>query len=374
MTLVPREGHSDEKETSAARQTTPPERRAVNAEALIIAREFAGFSQTTLAKGSGFSQAKISRFEDGITSPDATEAHSLAIALGVPVRLFYRSDIKRAVFNSFYRKRKSVSQKTIMQFNAKVCLRQTQLDRLFSKVEMESEPIPRFDLAEYPGGVRQVAMALRQFLKIPPGPVRNLVKIAEDAGVTVIMEDFGIPKMDGVSTFTNQNRPVVFLNTQAPPSRRRFSLAHEIAHTALHRYIAPDVDEQADALASEFLMPEDEIKIDLASQPITVARLAELKLKWRVSMAALLFRSKALNIIDQRKYYYLWTQISSRGYRVQEPHEEYMQVEQPTLEKELIRFHMEELGYTTNEIAESLDIDESEVIKRYGGQPQLKVI
>ena len=334
----------------------------------------AGLTQTDLARLSGFSQAKISRFEDGISDPSADELGALASCLSVPPRFFGRSDIKRSVFNSFYRKRKSVSQKTLMQFNSRVCFRQIQIDRLLRKVELETEPIPRFDPRDYKGGIKQVAASLRQLLKLPPGPVKKLIPALEDIGVIIVMDDFGVTKIDGVSTFSNNGAPIIFLNTQAPNSRRRFSLAHELAHTALHQYVAPDADEQADALAAEFLMPEDEIYADLASQPITLASLANLKLRWRTSMAEILYRARALDLIAPRRYTYLWTQMSAAGYKIREPHEELLEDEMPTLEQELVQFHRKELDYTPSEIAELLDISESEVCGRYQIEARLRVL
>jgi Zn-dependent peptidase ImmA (M78 family)/DNA-binding XRE family transcriptional regulator len=352
----------------------PREQQEVNTEALIIARELAGMTQTELSRASGLSQTKISRFEDGISDPDTEDATLVARFTGVPLRFLYRRDVKRSIFNSFYRKRKSISQRAIMQFNSKVCFRQIQIDRLLSKVEMDADPIPRFDLESYPGGIEGIAAQLRQLLKIPPGPIKMLMRRLEDAGVVIVFEDLGMTKIDGVSTFTNHGTPLIVLNSQAPNSRRRFSLAHEVAHTALHKYVAPDADEQADALAAEFLMPADEISPDIAARPITLGRLADLKLKWRVSMGAILYRAKKLNIIDQRRYTYMWTQMSAAGYRIREPHEELLENEKPTLEKELLRYHREDLSYSASDLSDALDISEEELAKRTGEECGLRVV
>jgi Zn-dependent peptidase ImmA (M78 family)/DNA-binding XRE family transcriptional regulator len=334
----------------------------------------AGMTQTELATEAGLSQAKISRFEDGISAPSTDDACVIAKHTGVPLKFLYRRDVKRSIFNSFYRKRKSVSQRALMQFNSRVCFRQIQIDRLLSKVDLESDPIPRFDIDAYRGGIKEIAVRLRQLLKIPAGPIKGLMRPLEDAGVVVVMEDFGITKIDGVSTFTNNGNPIIFLNTQAPNSRRRFSLAHELAHIALHKYVAPDADEQADALAAEFLMPEDDISSDISAAPITLGRLADLKLKWRVSMASVLFRARTLGLIDQRRYTYIWTQMSAAGYKIREPHEDLLESEEPTLEKELIRYHREDLSYSASELSDTLDTSEAELARRSNTSCELRVV
>jgi Zn-dependent peptidase ImmA (M78 family)/DNA-binding transcriptional regulator YiaG len=367
-------GGQNEFDAKAATSGAKEQAQTVNIESLTIARELLGLTQTELARGAGFSQAKISRFEDGISQPSQEEIGLLAEALGQHPRFFYRSDVKRSVFNSFYRKRKSVPQKALMQFNARVCVRQVQIDRLLNKAEVDATPIPRFDPEDYRGGLKQVAASLRQLLKLSPGPVRNFIRALEDIGVVVVLEDFGITKIDGVSTYTNKGQPIIFLNLQAPPSRRRFSAAHEFAHSALHKYLAPDVDEQADALAAELLMPEDEIYPDLTSQLLTVLRLADLKLKWRTSMASILFRAKTLKAIEPRRYSYLWMKMSADGYRIREPHEGLMEDEKPNLEREIIQFHRDELNYSVAEIAESLDVTEREVLGRYNLPAELRIV
>lgn len=362
-----------EKDQAHPRQTKRLE-PTVNPEAIVVAREMMGFTQSELARISGLSQSKISRFEDGMSAPIDEDLLVLASYLRVTPKFFQEDDVRRSVFNSFYRKRKSVSQKTLMQFNARVCFRQVQIDRLLRKSEFDSEPIPRFDPSEYKGGMKQVALVLRQFLKLPPGPIKKLVPALEDAGVIIVMDNFGVTKIDGVSTFSNNGAPIIFLNTYAPNSRRRFSLAHEFAHTVLHKYMAPDVDEQADALAQELLMPEQDISPDLTSSRLTLSRLAELKLKWRVSMAAILYRAKTLRLIQPRQYSYLWAQMSSAGYRIQEPHEEILEDNVPTLEKDLVQFHRKELQYSVEELSDLLDISELEIVKRYDLPDELKVI
>ena len=340
------------------------EQKLVSPEALIIAREKAMMTQSALSRASGISQAKISRFEDGLFQPTSHEVEALGEALGVPTRFFFRTDIKRSVFNSFYRKRKSVSIKALMQFNAKICVRQAQLDRLLSKTEILGETIPRYNPEDFQGGIKEIAELLRQFLRMPPGPITDLISPIEDAGIIIVFENFGLPTLDGVSTMSRGGKPIIFINSQMPPSRRRFTCAHELSHAVLHRGLSPDVEEQANRLAAEFLMPEDEIIFDLKDKPITLGRLADLKLKWKVAMAALLFRSKTLDVIDQRRYYYLWKQISQAGYRIREPHEEYVQDSFPSLEREIMEYHANNLHYTCKEFEETLDESTETILNR----------
>src|SRR6185437_12215941 len=99
--------------------------------------------------------------------------------------------------------------------------------------------------------------------------------------------------------------------------RERLTLCHEIGHLVMHQSVRPEIEDEANAFAAEFLMPEAEIRAQLAD--LTIHRLAALKSLWRVSMQALLYRAQELNVIGRGKAQYLWIQLSRLGYRTREP-------------------------------------------------------
>jgi len=53
--------------------------------------------------------------------------------------------------------------------------------------------------------------------------------------------------------------------------------------------------------------------------PVTLATVAKLKPRWRVSIQALIRRARDLAIISDRQYHYLFQQLSARGWRKREP-------------------------------------------------------
>ena len=59
---------------------------------------------------------------------------------------------------------------------------------------------------------------------------------------------------------TGDDRPYFFVNAAHSGDRQLFSLAHEIGHMVLHAYPEQEQEDQADRFASEFLMPEAEIR------------------------------------------------------------------------------------------------------------------
>ena len=172
-----------------------------------------------------------------------------------------------------------------------------------------------------------MARHVRSLWGVPSGPAGTLVDILERHRIAVLAFDFGNNLLDGF--FMPPAEPgslhcIVLNSSEAfPPDRKRFTLAHELGHLMLHRDEFAEEDgkgqeQEANDFASEFLMPAADIGADFAA-PLTFARLRELKMKWKVSMGALVMRAKALEAITQQEEKRIWYLFSRYGYRKHEP-------------------------------------------------------
>ena len=86
------------------------------------------------------------------------------------------------------------------------------------------------------------------------------------------------------------------------------SVAHELGHLILHRYVTSGTQEletNAYSFASELQMPSNAILGDLTAEKLNLFRLAKLKGTWGVSMQALARRSRELEVINDCQYRYL---------------------------------------------------------------------
>jgi len=136
----------------------------------------------------------------------------------------------------------------------------------------------------------------------------SVVDAIEDAGGVICEFDFETNKRDAISHGLPGMPPMFFVNITAPADRVRFTLRHELGHMVMHQssvaYVeltnAAQGESQADKFASEFLMPAEDIAFELGSNP-SLSRLADLKPRWRVSMAALLKRAGDLARISERR-------------------------------------------------------------------------
>ncbi len=70
--------------------------------------------------------------------------------------------------------------------------------------------------------------------------------------------------------------------------------------------------------------------------PVTLSTLAPLKLRWGVSLQALIRRSRELKIITDRQYTYLNQQLSARGWKKQEPDNLAVPVERPRAFRKMV--------------------------------------
>lgn len=328
-----------------------------NPEMLILARESWGLSQTELADLVAVNQGTISRVEGGLLLPSDELLRTFVAKLEFPEHFFFQTD-KVYGFNStvfFHRKRQSLADKVLRRLHAQMNLCRMRVDVLNRSVQPETSfKFLRMDADEYEGGVAAVARLVRSTWLLPPGPVRDLTKAIEDAGGVVVEFDFKTRQADAISEWVEDkkdSRPLFLVNSNSsiPWDRRRLTLAHELGHIILHRFPDPNMEDEANEFAAEFLMPRREIKPSLYQ--LTMAKLADLKRIWKVSMQALIERAYQLKTISeyQRKLFYM--HLNKRGSRLHEPLENEYPPERPSLFPGLLKAHLQSLGYSITELA-----------------------
>lgn len=327
-----------------------------NPDLLKVARQAAGKSQAALASSLEITQAAISKMEAGLLQPSAEVLARLAEQLDVPQSFFFEQDrVVGLPVSVQYRKRASVGQRATEQVEAAVNLRLFQLRRLLRSVDVTRElELPCVDPDEAPGGsAASVAILLRRMWLVPRGPIRNLTDYVERAGVVVIPCDFQALGVDGLTYSVNGLPTCVFLNSQMPGDRQRFTLAHELGHVVMHRLPNAEMERQADEFAAELLMPAADIRSAFATG-VSLVRLAELKQIWRVSMGALLVRAKSLGVLSEEGSTHLWKQMSRAGYRTAEPESLAVVPETPRVFDDIVKTHLGHLGFSVGDLAEAL--------------------
>ena len=337
---------------------------AFNSDLLRIARHARGWSQTELSRRSGVSQASLSKLENGLIGPSDDVLHGVASALRFPRSLFFEPDKMLGLpisVHPMYRKRASVSQRGLERLEAEINIRLFHIRRLLKSAEFDPElSLPDMDIDEFGGDPERIAELVRRTWLVPTGPMKNLVGWLERAGCVVVPCDFAALAVDGVTINSPGLPPCIFLNRNQPSDRQRFSLAHELGHIVMHRVPTPTMEDEANAFASALLMPARDVRPYLTGR-LTIQRLASLKPVWRVSMQALLYRAKSVGAVTANQSQYLWRQISALGYRRNEPPELDFPAEEPVVLPEMIRVHLEDLGYEVEDLCSVLHVFEDDL-------------
>ncbi len=284
------------------------------------ARECCGYTQTALAKQVGTTQSAIAHIENDRNTPTTDLLNKIAIETGFKPSFFEQEPISDFSLGTLsYRARKSLSAKEESQ--AYQCAR-TIYEHVKKMAQRLDLPNLKLDCPEE--STHRSARIVRSSLGTAPDmPIPNLVNLLERNGFIIITLPLILPKIDAFSTWAtvDTERPIILLSSGKPNDRMRFSIAHELGHLTIHRVTKGRMhilENEANAFASEFLMPESAIKNDLLP-PVSLTTVAKLKPKWGVSMAALIYRARSLNVITDRQYRYLFEQLSARGWRKREP-------------------------------------------------------
>lgn len=329
---------------------------------LTLLRESRGMSGARLAEASGVPQSTISKMENDLSPMDPDRMQAIADALNYPLEAFTWTDTVYGFGSaSFYhRKQQTLPQTALRKIQAHVNLLRMRLTRLLRGVEVDSRfRVPSIEVDEAGGDPSNVARAVRASWMLPMGPVRNMTATLEQAGVVVMHANFGSPKISAISNQgIDGSPPVVVLNTGMSADRERFTLAHELGHLVMHAGgdMVSDGEAQADAFASEFLMPAAEIRTQLRGLNLNTA--VQLKMAWRVSIAAIIRRARDLGQIDDRRYKSMYVMLSQRGWNRNEPAE--LDHEKVTVIRALLNVHLDEHSYTVEELATTLGLHEDE--------------
>jgi Zn-dependent peptidase ImmA (M78 family) len=275
----------------------------------------------------------------------------ISSSLGFPEDFFFISEYYYSPITPFHRKRASLAKKSLESAEATANLRRIHLKKLLQAVDIDGS-IPKLSIDEY-DSPQKIAQVVRKYFSLPHGPILNIVDILEDKGVFIFLEEFDSIQLSGFTLIENGSQPpIIFVNKNAPGDMERLTIAHELGHIVMHDVLNEHIEEEAWAFAAEFMMPECDIYDDLRRAK-TIHDFSLLKRKWKISMSALIRRSKDLSILTENQYRY-WMQKMA-PYRKKEP----VQVpqEKPSLYRELINTYKEELNYSKEELCKILSIN-----------------
>jgi Zn-dependent peptidase ImmA (M78 family)/DNA-binding XRE family transcriptional regulator len=287
------------------------------------ARELCGFSQEELARRASIAQPTIAQFERGLREPSDETLRVLAFQLGFPPSFFREMSASEFPLGTHVLYRTRASQQTRADKVKAHRYAETVfqgIEKLGESVELIKPTIPQ--VRDEPAAAAKLTRA--QLGLAPDVPVGNLVRTLERAGVVIIPLVLPIQNPDAFSVWAGieGNVPVIALLTGRPGDRIRMTVAHDCGHLVLHRplRVTPsEAEREAREFAAELLMPIETILPELRECE-SLEEFAQLKLRWKVSIQALIVRSHEFGIISDRRYQRLFQRLSALGMRQDEPH------------------------------------------------------
>lgn len=294
------------------------------AERIRQARLAAGFTQEQLADKMGMTKQVISKYENGKSEPSASVIMKLAKALGQEPGYFLRQP-QTTVDWLGYRSRASMGVKVRegIQYRAETYVEQ--YVSLAEKLAMAHiEMLPKNQSVQTIDEAEQLATSVRQAWSLDHVPLDDITRLVEMKGGIV----FGEPsepdtRFDGLSGWIHGERPVVVLNLSMPTDRRRFSLAHELAHLLMDDTSNKheNVEMFANRFAGAFIVSKEAAHQELGSRRnmLSLNELMILKRKYGLSIAGWIYRARDLDIINEATAKRLWQQLGELGWRKQEP-------------------------------------------------------
>lgn len=320
------------------------------------------------AMDGAISAPAVSQIESGKMRPSPATIEALATALQVPLG-FFSAQWPDLSAHTFFRDLRSTSVRERRRATAQTLLLSNFIAVLSQHVRMPEVDVPEVPIARGASRdeIEQSAQIVRRAWGLGVEPVPHVVRDLERHGIAVARLTMGHQSVDAFSIWT-PSRPLVLLADDKSDNyvRSRFDAAHELGHLVMHRGTEPgtkEIEGQAHDFAASFLLPETAARDSLPARldPAGWARLAELKRTWGISMAALLYRARALRVVSPDAYRAAVRYMSARGWRTQEPGDREMGApEAPLLLERSVRRAAIEAGLSIQDLVASahLPIDD----------------
>ncbi|WP_337996643.1 XRE family transcriptional regulator [Oleispirillum naphthae] len=342
-------------------------------ERLTEAREARAITKVALAQLVGRASSTLSNWESGRQTPDPEALEDLARALNVSKAFFLKPPSRHGVNPIFFRSLVSATASYRKRCGARLHWMQDISITIQEWVDLPLLNIPNLELPHFKGlrtdDIEAAADACRKHWRLGCGPISDVILAMENAGIVVAYDEVESEALDGMSAWSElDGRPYVLLASDKKTCvRSRFDAAHELAHLILHRNIDSVefatnlklIETQAHRFASAFLMPSDSFPAEIPV--LTLDGILALKERWKVSLGAMVYRCKDLEIITDEHASRLFKARSARGWRRREPLDDTLEQEATRLLSRSIKLIIEDAGVSIATLLDAIRLPAHDV-------------
>ena len=310
------------------------------------ALQFREKKMTELADATGISKQSLSLYANDSNTPPFENIVKISRELKFPTDFFMTEDnCIVATGNTYFRsqavatKKSRNAQKIKLEYVAKI------YKALLNYVDFPALNLPvmdnfslQVDVAEAKSDrvceeIERLAEEVRKQWGIASGPIDNLQYYLESNGIIVTGFSDVSSDIDAFSQQVDINGNKVFIIALAigskPIERLRLDMAHELGHILMHSWGEDNEDVsrdefnarewQANYFASALLLPKETYTRSVSAYPTNIDYYKSLKKKWMVSMQAMMYRARQLDIITDNQFQYMMRIMSKNGWRTKEP-------------------------------------------------------
>jgi Zn-dependent peptidase ImmA (M78 family)/transcriptional regulator with XRE-family HTH domain len=317
-------------------------------ERLRQGREARTLTITALAEVLGVSKAAVSQYENGTQSPRPEVMRRIELVLNLPLLFFLRPARDKSDSPIFYRSRASATKTQRMRAENRHGWWKEIVDYLRRFATFPKPDIPNFDLPKNPNDIsneqiESLAQQTREYWRLGDAPISNCCWLLETKGAIVTRGHLGSETLDSFSEWDDiTDTPFVFLGAEKTSAvRGRLNAIHELAHLIIHSRMSnlSDTDHdlrerQASEFAGAFLLPARTFARDMHAP--TLDSFYRLKPKWKVAIGAMIKRAENLGFISDGEIKRMWIALARKGWRVHEPYDDELEVEEPKVCKNAI--------------------------------------
>ncbi len=334
------------------------------------AREFVGLTDELFAEVIGVSRQAVGSYETGAAAPRG-EVFSKIIAATHQPPAFFTATRKRSAERfrmPNWRSLKRMQRPDRLRIGRRLEWAYYITDFVSDYIELPPVNLPEIQFDFQTDGderIEEVADQLREFWNVGFGPITDLGPVLEYNGIILIEEAVRCDDMDAVSRWQDGRPFILYAGEQYSNPRKLFNLAHELGHIVLHTSTEVNsknldrLEKQANRFAGAFLMPRKTFAREVANTSIDY--FLSLKGRWRVAVAAMIYRCKELGILNPHQVKYLWKQMNVRGIRKREPLDAAFPLSKPTVLGSAIGMIIEAKVKMPSEVAEELFLNGEDI-------------
>ncbi len=329
-------------------------------------------SSRALADLIGYAPSTVSRWEDQQSAPEPSALSEISRTLRLPEAFFLEPRNERCgtvFFRSF-----------AAALKASRALQAGRLQWLadIAAVADHYAYLPEVDMPDLLRGqsykdlrqddIEGAAKRLRDHWDIGLRPIENMIVLLESKGVIVSSEQMDTDRLDGLGAWASGRPYILLASDKASYARRQFDAAHELAHILLHEAVTEHelstnlklIEEQANSFASAFLLPADQYPIEV--QNIDLFELERLKVRWKTSIKAQIYRLRKLSVLSEEAATSLFKRYSAKGYSKGEPYDDgAWSLQQPRVLADVFREVVNQEVLTKSELAQEFCLSASDV-------------